>query len=48
MIQLKGRMNRKRFLLRLLFLLFFVSLLVFVVLETAERLPQPLGNLVAL
>ena len=48
MIQLKGRMNRKRFLLRLLFLLFFVSLLVFVVLETAERLPQPLGSLVAL
>ena len=48
MLQLKGRMNRKRFLLRLLFLLFFVSLLVFVVLETAERLPQPLGNLVAL
>lgn len=48
MIQLKGRMNRKRFLLRLLFLLFFISLLVFVVLETAERLPQPLGSLVAL
>lgn len=48
MIQLKGRMNRKRFLLRLLFLLFFVSLLVFVVLETAERLPQPLDSLVAL
>ena len=47
MIQLKGRMNRKRFLLRLLFLLFFIALLVFVVLETAERLPQPLGNLVA-
>ena len=48
MVQLKGRMNRKRFLLRLLFLLFFICLLVFVVLETAERLPPPLGSAVAL
>ena len=48
MIQFKGRMNRKRFLLRLLFLLFFVCLLLFVILETAERLPPPLSDAVAL
>lgn len=48
MVQLKGRMNRKRFLLRLLFLLFFVCLLLFVVLETAERLPPPLSTDIAL
>ena len=48
MIQLKGRMNRKRFLLRLLFLLFFIAMLVFVVLETAERLPPPLSRDLAL
>ncbi len=48
MLQLNGRINRKRFLLRWLFILFFICLLLFVLLETAERLTEPLGFAVAL